>query len=244
MAQAAADHGDGRGFALVVEDDAIGFGDGHGVEDQEVIRVLEGERRQVARAREHAAAKRRVRRPAAVGRKRHTSAPVVAISRLAPPLIELVVVTAAALKGPDAISADQRRLGRGFRRARRGDELIVEIADDSVRKSRLNSSAKRRVIVRRARNDTANPVESRPRAVSAESSGVTRAPRPSAALAPFRIVAPSPKSHDDVCRLGKIGVDVAIGAPGPGSAVVPLVSDPVPMPAAPSISQARYRAIG
>jgi len=39
------------------------------------------------------------------GRIRHTRAPVVAISRLAPPLIELVVVTAAALKGPDVMSA-------------------------------------------------------------------------------------------------------------------------------------------
>ena len=114
-----------------------------------------------------------------------------------PPLIELVVVTAAALKGPDAISAVSAAFAV-LSVVPAAATSSSGIADDSVRKSRLNSSATRRVIVRRTRNDAANPVQSRPRAVSAESSGVTRAPRPSAVLAPLRIVAPSPNSHDEV----------------------------------------------
>jgi hypothetical protein len=77
-------------------------------------------------------------------------------------------------------------------------------------------------MIRLTRNPTAAALaELSPGEFSAESSGVIRLESPNWALALFRVAAPSPKNHDGVSQLGKMGFDVVSGAPGPGSALDP-----------------------
>src|SRR5262245_17330158 len=65
-----------------------------------------------------------------------------------------------------------------------------------------------------------------------------RAGRPNSSLTLFSIAAPSPKNHEAVLRLGKIGLSDGIGGPGSGSEASPFDgAEPRESPPWPSMSQ-------
>src|SRR5579864_2948892 len=101
----------------------------------------------------------------------------------------------------------------------------------------LSSAQRRGPIDRRTRTPPEAPRSPNPSDASAPSSGVILLARPRSPRASFKSADPSPKNQDGVCRLGKVGLEVVIGAPAAGSTAEPVDTTRFWKPPYPSTSQ-------